>query len=656
MSSPRSELVNTAQKRLEVLRFFAHQAPKLPMFAQRPRFPWGGVYLELPKLELELLGEDAPPLVEEHFRAALEHIRKRLDCCDFSMAALLRMLYRYPDSRLLSDQLRAEIGEAVVGHIYWVDEPGEEHMCFCTENHQIIHHTNELLAGQLFPERTFTNNGRSGRWHREHAERMIDRWLDWRIRFGYSEWNSNCYYDEDLMALPNLVDYAENPSFRQRACGLLDLTLFHLAVNSFEGVFGSTHGRTYSRMTLNPRRENTSALAYVHWGLGEYRESLSASALMMCTCSYRVPPVLQSIALDRPPEMENLERHSLNVEDALDHGVDPASLDDIGFFWGAQVFDHRRVIQTSLELCPEKHGMYPRFKAFYDHQAECDRLGIPYDPDPDNTAMTQVDIYTYRTPDYMLSCAQDYRKGKHGFQQHIWQATLSDRAVVYTTHPGAPDVGRSRPDYWHGNGFMPRAAAYRNVLVCIYRFDPALSHMWFTHAYFPQHAFDEVRELGGWVFGRHGDGYVALLSMNPMRWEDPRPDVNALIRPVGVDEDLSPLAPYELVALGPKNVWICELGNPSTHGSFDDFCRQVAKASVSGDPLAMEYVSPSVGRVEFGWEGPLTVDGQEVSLHDYPRFGNPYCHAPWDTRQFLIRHNDLELALNLGSEYHRHMT
>ena len=39
----------------------------------------------------------------------------------------------------------------------------------------------------------------------------------------------------------------------------------------------------------------------------------------------------------------------------------------------------------------------------------------------------QVNITTYRTPDYMLSCAQDYRPGYGGDQQHIWQATLARR-------------------------------------------------------------------------------------------------------------------------------------------------------------------------------------------------------------------------------------
>jgi hypothetical protein len=61
----------------------------------------------------------------------------------------------------------------------------------------------------------------------------------------------------------------------------------------------------------------------------------------------------------------------------------------------------------------------------------------------------------------------------------------------------------------------------------------------------------------------------------------------------------------------------------------------------------MEYASPSVGRVEFGWEGPLRVDGRQVALRGYPRFDNPYCQAPFDTRHYAIRHGGFEYVMDL---------
>lgn len=55
----------------------------------------------------------------------------------------------------------------------------------------------------------------------------------------------------------------------------------------------------------------------------------------------------------------------------------------------------------------------------------------------------EVHVTTFRTPDTMLSSAQDWRPGMGGDQQHVWQATLGQEAVCFTTLPG-PRSGRAR--------------------------------------------------------------------------------------------------------------------------------------------------------------------------------------------------------------------
>ena len=70
--------------------------------------------------------------------------------------------------------------------------------------------------------------------------------------------------------------------------------------------------------------------------------------------------------------------------------------------------------------------------------------------DLDNSSLRRVDKITFRTPDYQLSTALDYRKGAPGSQQHIWQATLSPQAAVFTMNPGPSSK------YWQGR--LPRTA------------------------------------------------------------------------------------------------------------------------------------------------------------------------------------------------------
>src|SRR5206468_7581999 len=62
----------------------------------------------------------------------------------------------------------------------------------------------------------------------------------------------------------------------------------------------------------------------------------------------------------------------------------------------------------------------------------------------------------------MLSTVQDFRKGQASQQHHVWQATLSPEAQVFTTHPRTPtEPGvpwHSNSEDWTGNASLPRSA------------------------------------------------------------------------------------------------------------------------------------------------------------------------------------------------------
>ncbi|HET7770108.1 MAG TPA: hypothetical protein VFN74_15140 [Chloroflexota bacterium] len=659
-AAPRStaalpELPDAATLRLDFLEYWTHALPHTAVGREALESPRQGLFLQIPKLELaHRIGDPTalPPLDEGAVRRALASVNERVDCSDFTMAALLRILYRYPTSPLLTPELKQEIERTVLDFKYWIHEPGQDVMCFWTENHQILFATAELLAGQLFPDTTFTNNGKTGRWHMHHATKAIHHWIAWRLQYGFSEWLSNCYYDEDLLALVNLCDFAQDGDLRHGARRTIDLILFDIAVHSYRGTFGATHGRAYMR-DIRPATSPVSAVSQLFWGLGGLGR-VSLSAPLLATSDYAAPDAIRAIAVDRPAEMIARARHSLNVEDAFLRGLNPGNAQQLMFFWGAQVRHHARVVEHSLAYTPPEHYLVPRITAWRDHFAFQQRAGQPFDPDLDASANTQVDIYTYRTPDYQLSCAQDYRPGKVGFQQHIWQATLGgdtpeEKVVVYASHPGSEEL-RGRPSYWTGNAVLPRALAYKSLVLSFHWVSPQQSSLWYTHAYFPWTRFDETAESGDWLFGRKGDGYVALRSLRPSFWADPT--AKSIFNPLtsgertllgsmtGRQVDLGesgPPPPYDRVAPGHRNVWLCELGRRATHGSFPDFVRAIGRVRLEGDEWRLTYESPTLGRVEAGWSLPLTVKGEEVSLHDYPRFENPYAHAPFADTRFELR-------------------
>lgn len=620
-----------ATARRDYLAFLTFEAERYPHFASRLAegresccgdcyIPW----LLLPGLELERRGQPTHPLdrrILENTIAACRPLTHK----NWVLPVPLWILYRYGASPQLRAEDRKNLQDVVLRAKYWMDEPGADQDCYFTENHQVIFHADEYLAGQLFPDAIFPNDGRPGRWHRDHAGAALRRWFNWRARFGFSEWKSMGYSDANLFAFLTLREFAADADLRRRADIAIDLVLLQYAMTHFHGDLACSQGRSSWQTIVRGEEWMPSATCALAFGVGRLTEVTSAAAICLACGSYAVPSALQAVARDRQRTCEVRERESLDVAEAAAFGVDPGDPDSIMFFWGAQLYDHRAVIANSARVMPwPGYYMNERVAAWTEKYAEAARTGAVIDEDPDYTALSRAEQYLYRTPHGQLSCVQDYRPGKPGFGQHIWQATLGGRAVVFTTHPDSADL-KDRPNYWSANGLMPRAAACRNVLVCIYHTDPE-RHRWLaTHAYFPRFAFDEVVERDGWVCGRRGDGYIALRSLQPAHWQTPDPRVLAEVyRFDAAARDQAAASAYEWFAPGHANVWICELGNRAESGEFTAFVAAIAAATVAGDWRHVQYLSPSLGAVEFGWTGPLRVQGKDVSLRSDWRISSPW--------------------------------
>jgi hypothetical protein len=582
-------------------------------------------YYEVAKLELKKRGLPGEDFCYEHLALTLNRIRNRQDMAEFGIPGLVRILKEYRD--MLPPGVIAETEETLIGFRYWLDEPGEIHACYFTENHQPLYHSAEYLVGSMFPDAVFPSNGKTGEWHRQHGYTFLSRWMDWRIKFGFSEWCTN-YYCEDMIALLGICYYSDDNEFAEKARQVIHILLLETALNTFQGHFPGTHGRIYTEYLVEPAFDSISPVCRLFWGEGSIDGHLADCAVMMAVYDFKCPEYIVRIASDKPPVMINKERMSLNTNDAKFYGVDPSDFNNIMFFWGNQTFSARCVIENSLKVITPTNWMNERFNAYYEKYMLHEKAGIPYDDDPDFTALTQADIYMYRTPDYAVSCVQDFRKGKQGYQQHPWGAALGGRAYIFTTHPGSMDYV-DRPNLIAGNWILPRAVQHENVVICIYRIPADYTRMLETHAYFPQHEFDEVIEKNNWVFGRKNNAYAALHSLAPAFWK--APDAS-LYQTVYLDEwkkYYERSKPYFYHANGHANVWITEMGSKAQNGSFENFMAGFENAEVKGDTFHISYRSPSQGSITFGWNEPLTVNNKEIKIKDYDRYDNEYIKMPF---------------------------
>ncbi len=148
---------------------------------------------------------------------------------------LLRMVYLDKKQSFFPTEIKGSIEECILDFKYWWDDGRRDttYRCYHTENHQALYHTAELLAGQLYKKTEFTN-GMNGKQHMAHAKERLMKWLEYRFRFGFSEWMST-YCEVEVLLLANLYDFAEDKDIRSKAGMVLDLLMFDVALNNYEG-------------------------------------------------------------------------------------------------------------------------------------------------------------------------------------------------------------------------------------------------------------------------------------------------------------------------------------------------------------------------------------------------------------------------------------
>ena len=251
---------------------------------------------------------------------------------------------------------------------------------------------------------------------------------------------------------------------------------------------------------------------------------------------------------------------------------------------------------------------------------------------PDGKRVNKV---TYRTPDYMLGSAQDFRPGTPGTREHIWQATLGPGAVVFSNHPARSGATEAHvPGFWRGNGLLPRVAQHKDALIAVYHL-PDDDWMGFTHAYFPTAEFNSYcirKDQQGhvWAFARKGEGYLAITAAQ---------GCSLMTR--------GESAYRELRSPGKRNTWLCHMGRAAQDGDFETFQEHILALPVMFDDLAVTWTTLRGETLAFGWQGELQLDGQALPLVYPMHYQNPYCNVELHASQMEIKSANYLMRLKL---------
>jgi hypothetical protein len=257
-----------------------------------------------------------------------------------------------------------------------------------------------------------------------------------------------------------------------------------------------------------------------------------------------------------------------------------------------------------------------------------------HDPQETGTPSNSTNTVSYKTPDFMLSAAQDALPGQPGSDEHIWQATLGPGATVFVNHPVCAGLSDAqRPNFWRGNGVRPRVAQWQDALIALYAL-PADDWMGFTHAYFPVHAFDEYVLRDGWAFARKHDGYIALTASG------------------GVDLVTTGHSAFrELRSPGLRNVWLCQMGRKALDGDFKAFQSRVLALSLDYTALDMDgfpgvrWTTLRGDELELAWTGSFLRNGEDAPVSTDRHIDNGYCVAEFPAQVLDIHYDETVMRL-----------
>jgi hypothetical protein len=468
------------------------------------------LYSEIAKMELGWW----PKVSIDRMLETLYEIDQPGEGRDAYVVGLLGAMHRYQDDPNFQE-IGHSLEEFVLNSAYWLSK-GNHAALSTGKGQRTLFYTSQILAGQLYPDRTFAGTRHTGRWLWKQGEVS---WLRERASDDSFAWDTHCFLSEDVVALSHLVDLAENTIVRELATAVLDRALFSLARNSFRGVYGSPHRRICASMNRSGRLEATSGISRLLWGMGIYNRHIGGT-VSLASSTYEMPRATLDVATDLYEEMHNRGRHAGDARGSR--------------FWRP-------------------------------HSSE-------------------VNVVTYKTPDYMLSSVQDHRPGERGDLEHIWQATLGPDALVYVNHPANSGEGSPyRPGFWQGNAVLPRVAQWKDTLIAFHKL-PEDDWMGFTHAYLPVNAFDEYVMQDDWVFARRGDGYLALTAAQGIE----------LITH-------GPSAYRELRSYGRENAWLCLMGRAAIDGSFGAFQKAVLALDVDVQGSSVRLSTLRGETLSLGW-------------------------------------------------------
>lgn len=586
--------------------------------------------------------ENDLPVNFEDFDTTFQYVDGRYDCSDFRLQSLIRILYKYEDQ--LDEATRIQIKDTLLNFKYWMDQPGEDSMCFWSENHQILFAVSEYLAGKKYPNELFINSGLTGAEHMVLAQSRIEAWMKQKWDYGFTEWYSNVYYVEDIAPMSNFIDFSGDETLSTKMSIIMDLLIYDMASQSYKGTFVTTSGRAYESGKKSGENASTRSVTEFLFGYDtdtELRQGMDLNFIY--GDQYKTPEVLRLIGKDESATVIKASS-GLNVSELKDEGLIGQKDHQIMMQWGMEAFTNADVITNSVNYIRNNEMLSNEFlNAFKDINYTVllklhllPTVSNIINPQTNGVAIQRANTYTYKSPYYSMATAQAYHPGDYGDQQSINIVTFSNEFSTFHNHPAVEDDKKgpngNSPLYWVGYGHLPHSVQEGDINLSIYilpdkkgMMEQALLN--YTHAYMPKEKFDEVVLDGNYAFAKYGDSYLAYIGLSPMYYKE------------GTSDDL--------IQDGQSTYWVTELGNANEDGDFQTFMNQIKSNEITFNDRVLSYSSGERSYV-LEYKGDFKVDGAVIDT-DYDRFESPYSQTERKPSVIRFEFNGKDLELDFDN-------
>ncbi len=453
---------------------------------------------------------------------------------------------------------------------FWLPDTQGNIRQYWSENHMIMYMSAHWLLQESY-----------GFESRATLEKMLNHYLDLKNTYGFYEFLSPIYARYTISALLNLADFAKDTTIKTKAANAARKFMRQiLQVVNDEGTYFPAAGRSF--YSAYDREGRLRPTIYLLTGLGELSDDTEISSVFIATTTTNLGVVRNEWKATRNITMTN--GHSIN--EGFDIHGDLTRQDRAIFQWSAGGYFHPD-LAADFKWALDYYDLWDH-EAFSDYAQYRSLSSSAFVAAAGTAAAISRSSYIgsssvrlYKHNGVGLTSIQNHWKGRAGYQQWPWVATVGKEAVF--TRSGNPSPTGST-----SNTTLPYVEQKDNVALIMYRADKDLSLFGFDNfdvaLHWQEEDFDQVVRSGNWVIARSAENYVAV-----------RKHCNQTINGFEACNDQD------------GQTWAVVVGNDQTHGTFNQFRNIIAASSYD------ERWVYNIGNGGYTYVGEISVDGKSIS-------------------------------------------